>query len=143
MNSKIVLPQKVIDQFKLQALGEYPHECCGFLIGTFSDACSEALEYVPAENSMKERRERRFILSPEEYLKAENRADSQKMSIIGIVHSHPDAPAKPSEFDRDHAFPGFSYVIVSVTDGSVNGFSSWRITEDRKRFVEESIDIKP
>ena len=143
MNSKILLPQNIIDRFKKQAVRDYPHECCGFLIGNVENNHVEAVEYIPAKNSMNERKERRYSIDPLEYLKAENHADSNNMTLIGIVHSHPDNPAEPSEFDRNHAFSGFSYIIVSVDEDSINGFRSWRLKENREKFVEENIQIKP
>jgi proteasome lid subunit RPN8/RPN11 len=134
--------QKIIGQFSSQATDEFPHECCGFLIGNFNDGQVDAVEYVNAKNTMSENKERRFIIDPIEYMKVESSADAQNMSLIGIVHSHPNSPAVPSEFDRDHAFPGFSYIIISVMEGDVKDFRSWRLTEDREKFIEEYIDIQ-
>lgn len=140
--SKLLLPQNIIDQFKQQSLREYPHECCGFLIGMSDVDYAEAVEYVPAKNSMMENMRRRFVIDPQEYLDVENRAGAQNMLLVGIVHSHPDSPDKPSEFDRNHALPGFSYVIISVAKNSIHGYRSWRLTEDRKKFIEEHIDVQ-
>ena len=63
------------------------------------------------------------------------------MSVISIVHSHPDHPAKPSDFDLDHAWPGFSYIIISVKLGRAAGYRSWQLNENRSFFVEENIKI--
>lgn len=141
MKSKIVLPQRLVELFSGQAVEEYPHECCGFLIGSVNGETADVLEYLPADNTMQENRERRFIIDPQEYIKIENYADSRNLTLVGIVHSHPNAPDIPSEFDREHAFSGFSYVIISVSETKVNGYRSWRLAEDRGSFNEETIKI--
>ena len=33
--------------------------------------------------------------------------------LLGFYHSHPDHPARPSQYDLDHAWPTFAYVIVA------------------------------
>ena len=143
MNSKIRLSQKIIGKISNHAIDEFPHECCGFLIGKFNDEQADADEYVSAKNSVEENKERRFIIDPVEYMQVESRADAQNMSLIGIVHSHPNSPAVPSEFDRNHAFSGFSYIIISVMKNDVKEIRSWRLTEDREKFIEEHIDKQP
>ncbi len=143
MNSKIRLSQKIIGKISNHAIDEFPHECCGFLIGKFNDEQADADEYVSAKNTVEENKERRFIIDPVEYMQVESRADAQNMSLIGIVHSHPNSPAVPSEFDRNHAFSGFSYIIISVMENDVKEIRSWRLTEDREKFIEEHIDKQP
>ena len=143
MNSKIRLSQKIIGKISNHAIDEFPYECCGFLIGKFNDEQADADEYVSAKNTVEENKERRFIIDPVEYMQVESRADAQNMSLIGIVHSHPNSPAVPSEFDRNHAFSGFSYIIISVMENDVKEIRSWRLTEDREKFIEEHIDKQP
>lgn len=141
MKSKILLPKKIIDEFNKQALTEFPHECCGFLIGGSVENGVEAEEYVPAQNSRVNNRERRFVIDPRDYLKVEFKADSQNRSLIGIVHSHPDTPDIPSEYDRVHALIGFSYIIISATEDKINGYSSWRLQDNRESFIKEKIEV--
>jgi proteasome lid subunit RPN8/RPN11 len=75
------------------------------------------------------------------YQKAEDEADERNLSVISIVHSHPDHPDKPSDFDRDHAWPGFSYIIISVQNGKAVSYRSWQLNQDRKFFIEENIKL--
>ena len=75
------------------------------------------------------------------YQDAEDLADEKGLSIISIVHSHPDHPDKPSEFDRNHAWPGFSYIIMSIKKGVSAGYRSWKLDQDRTKFIEEKITI--
>jgi len=139
--SAINLTQKIIDQFSAHGEAEFPHECCGFILGNFKGDESFSLEYLPAANTKEENRERRFLIDPMAYQKAEDEADERDLSVISIVHSHPDHPDKPSDFDRDHAWPGFSYIIISVQSGKAVSYRSWQLNEDRKIFIEENIKI--
>jgi proteasome lid subunit RPN8/RPN11 len=141
MGSRILLPKKIIDEFNSQALEEYPHECCGFLIGDSVENGVEAEEYVTAQNSRIDNRESRFVIDPRDYLKVEYKADSQNRALIGIVHSHPDAPDTPSEYDRIHALVGFSYIIISTAKDKITGYSSWRLADNRKSFSKEEIEV--
>ncbi len=138
---KINLTQKIIDNFLNHAQNEYPYECCGFILGRFKDDESIALQYISVENTKEENRERRFLIDPIAYQEAEDEADRQKLSIISIVHSHPDHPDKPSDFDRDHAWPGFSYIIISVKNGKSTTYRSWQLDQNRSTFIEEKINV--
>jgi proteasome lid subunit RPN8/RPN11 len=139
--SVINLTHDIIDQFKKHGESDYPHECCGFILGQFKDEESFGVEYLPASNVKEENRERRFLIDPLAYQQAEDEADEREMSVISIVHSHPDHPAKPSDFDLDHAWPGFSYIIISVKLGKAAGYRSWQLNENRSFFVVEYIKI--
>jgi proteasome lid subunit RPN8/RPN11 len=63
--------------------------------------------------------------------------------VLGFFHSHPDHPARPSAFDLEHAWPYYSYLIVSVVDGKVAGIASWRLAADRTRFDPEPLEPMP
>ena len=139
----IILTDNIIEEFKTHGESDFPHECCGFIIGNFTkDGQGKALEYVPASNTKTENRERRFLIDPLAYQDAEDRADELGLSVISIVHSHPDHPDEPSEFDREHAWPGFSYIIIAVHAGRAVSFRSWQLSKDRSHFNEEYITIK-
>ena len=139
--SEIVLTEDIIDSFLQHGEKDYPFECCGFILGSFKDKESMGVEYIPAPNTKEKNRERRFLIDPMAYQKAEDEADERGLSVISIVHSHPDHPDKPSEFDREHAWPGFSYIIISIQDGKAVSFRSWQLNTDRKYFIEENIKL--
>ena len=61
------------------------------------------------------------------------------MWLLGFYHSHPDHPAEPSEYDREHAWPGYSYVITSVSGENVQDMRSWTLRDDRTGYDEEPI----
>ena len=140
--SVINITTEIVEDFMRHAESDYPHECCGFILGRFLEKESIGIKYYKAKNIKVENRERRFLIDPLSYQKAENIADKLGLSIISIVHSHPDHPDKPSDFDRDHAWPGFSYIIISVKKGIAISYKSWRLNENRKFFIEENINIK-
>jgi len=137
----INISQKIEHAFISHGEKDYPHECCGFILGKFKDDESFGVEYLPATNVKEENRARRFLIDPLAYQKAEDEADERGLSVISIVHSHPDHPDKPSDFDRDHAWPGFSYIIISIQSGTVESYRSWQLNENREFFVEENIKI--
>ena len=139
----IILTKQIIDEFQTHGEQEFPHECCGFILGNFtSDGQGEAFEYIPASNMKEENRERRFLIDPMAYQNAEDKADELGLSVISIVHSHPDHPDRPSEFDREHAWPGFSYIIIAIHAGCTVSFKSWQLSQDRSHFNEEHVTIK-
>ena len=129
---------------KIQKNGEtaYPEEGAGFLIGV--DGSEKAvLDILPLPNAREDSaRHNRYLISPEDYLKAEMTADELGLSLIGVFHSHPDHPNRPSEFDREWAQPFFSYVITSVEKGKAISSRSWLLKEDRSMFEEEKIETE-
>lgn len=116
----------------------YPDEGAGFLIGEDG----EVKEILALPNAREdEARHNRFLITPEDYLKAELKADSLGLSLIGVFHSHPDCPNVPSEYDREWAQPFFSYIITRVDEGKAVSHRSWRLVEDRTTYEEEVIEI--
>jgi proteasome lid subunit RPN8/RPN11 len=128
---------------RIHAHGEdaYPEEGAGFLLGQDSGNGARAVTSIfPLTNSREdEARHNRYLITPEDYLKAELTADKLGLSLIGVFHSHPDHPNHPSEYDRLWAQPFFSYIITSINEGKAIESRSWRLTEDRSKFDEEEI----
>ena len=136
----IILTDTIITAFERQSETEYPNECCGFILGNYiSSKESVGSKYLPAINIKTENTERRFLIDPKAYEQAEEEAEKLGLSIVSIVHSHPDHPDKPSEFDLNHAWPGFSYIIISVEKGRSKSFKSWKLNNDRTSFLKEDI----
>jgi len=114
----------------------FPHECCGALIGR-DDGVVAA---VPLPNTTEEGPRRRFLVRPSDYRMAEQKATEMAGELLGFYHSHPDHPARPSQFDLDHAWPNFAYVIVSVMSGSARDMTVWYLQDDRSRFDEGTLN---
>lgn len=135
----------VISDHHLQAAGHhatvsYPEECCGVLIGRSSGETTFVERVLSVGNERMESRHNRYLISPETILAAHKEARGLGLDVVGYYHSHPDHPPRPSEFDREHAWPGVSYLIVSVLKRQVDDVRSWRLADDRENFEEEEID---
>jgi proteasome lid subunit RPN8/RPN11 len=113
----------------------YPNECCGALFGRSGHV--EATFGLP--NTTEEGPRRRFLVRPQDYLAAERRARELGAELLGFYHSHPDHPARPSQYDLDHAWPIFSYVIVSVRAGVPEDMTSWLLRDDRSGFDPQTL----
>jgi len=133
----------------------YPHECCGALLGrdetgadgptTAGDAKSplrEILALFPLVNRREDSPHNRFSVTAEDVRDAEKAAREKKLDVVGWYHSHPDHPARPSQYDREHAWPWYSYVIVSVAAGKPEEMTSWRLSDDRSQYACEEIAIR-
>src|SRR6059036_1675145 len=108
----------------------YPHECCGALVGR--DGHVSAVVALP--NTTEEGPRRRFLVRPSDYREAERRATDLGAELLGFYHSHPDHPARPSQYDLDHAWPTFAYVIVSVVGGAAADMTVWYLKDNRTSF---------
>lgn len=117
----------------------YPSEGAGFLLGEAGSI--PAVRDILALDNAREpgARGTRYLITPEDYMRAELRAQEAGLQVIGVFHSHPDHPNRPSEYDRAWAQPNFSYVITSVEQGRAAGSRSWRLREDRTAFDEEEL----
>ena len=137
----------------------YPHECCGALVGR--DGGVTAIVALP--NTTDEGPRRRFMVRPSDYQLAERRATELGGELVGFYHSHPDHPARPSQYDLDHAWPTFAYIIVAVvglarpsadlsgqnaegaaaegpTAAAATDMTVWYLQDDRSRFEEGSLN---
>jgi proteasome lid subunit RPN8/RPN11 len=131
----LVLTPAVNDAIRRHGANAYPHECCGALIGR--DGVATDAFALP--NTTEEGPRRRFLVRPSDYREAERRASAIGADLLGFYHSHPDHPARPSQYDLDHAWPFFSYVIVSVASAQPGDMTSWRLRDDRTAFDEERL----
>src|SRR6185295_18394997 len=113
----------IADRIRAHGVQTYPHECCGAMIGR-DDEISMVL---PLANTTEEGPRRRFLVRPDDYRLAEKAASTAKGELLGFYHSHPDAPARPSQYDLDHAWPFFWYVIVSIQQGQPEKMTVWRL----------------
>jgi proteasome lid subunit RPN8/RPN11 len=117
----------------------YPEECSGVIVGMNTGEMKVVVDVWRAENTHEDERSRRFLIDPLVYMKLEQQADERDMDVLGIYHSHPDHPAEPSEYDREHAWPNLSYIIASVSSEQVDDMRSWVLKDDRSGYDEEPI----
>jgi proteasome lid subunit RPN8/RPN11 len=127
---------------RIEAHGKrsYRDECCGFLLGKVADSTKTVEDILEVENERKDERQSRFLISPEAYVKADQEARRGGLEILGFYHSHPDHPARPSQYDLEHAWGWFSYMITRVEKGEPKETTSWVLREDRSAFDQEEIE---
>ena len=129
---RITISQAVDDAIRRHGEETYPHECCGALVGHGGRVTAT----VPLPNTTEEGPRRRFLVRPSDYRMAEGRAAELSGGLLGFYHSHPDHPARPSQYDLDHAWPTFAYVIVAVAAGRAGDMTVWWLKDDRSSFEE-------
>lgn len=135
--AKLFMPLSVRRSLEKLVQEGYPHETCGLLIGRQSAQQVEVQQIVAARNLNAERAHDRYEIDPEDFLCADRNARAEGLEIVGVWHSHPDHPARPSETDHAAAWQGWSYVIVSVTRAGIAELRSWRLNGEQ--FEEEAI----
>jgi proteasome lid subunit RPN8/RPN11 len=135
----LLLPTKLEQEIRGHGAKDYPHECCGAMLGVDNGADREVQSLFPLINRRDDSPRNRFSITPEDFRVAERAASECGLDLLGWYHSHPDHPARPSEFDREHAWPWYSYVIVSVEARTPRDLTSWRLEDDRSKFQPEEV----
>lgn len=151
------LRQEHLEAIRRHGARDYPNECCGVLVGTTNGSEKTVREIVPLKNLRsdaeraqellpldepgRESERNRYLVDPLEQLKVEKDARARHLEVLGYYHTHPDHPARPSTYDREHAWPWYSYVILSVEGGEPRELTSWVLSEDRSRFDAELVDV--
>ncbi|MBZ5515448.1 MAG: M67 family metallopeptidase [Acidobacteriia bacterium] len=151
------LNESQLEQIRQHGARDYPSECCGVILGRADGENKEVREVVPLKNLRhdarraqellplddpgRETEKNRFLIDPLEQLRVEKDARARGLEVLGYYHSHPDHPARPSNYDREHAWPWYSYLIVSVEKGEPKDLTSWVLTDDRSRFDPEDVNV--
>lgn len=139
----IRIPKEQLNEIREHGVRDYPYECCGLLLGRYSEDGKIVKETYPISNAREESAKRnRFLITPEELMRGERYAAGRDLEVVGFYHSHPDSPAVPSKYDLDHAWPTYSYIIVSTSADQANDLFSWEQEADRSRFNQEEIQCQ-
>ena len=138
--AKLSISKELADKIRAHGAETYPNECCGALLGNDNEP-REIRGLFPLINRRDDSPRNRFSVSPQDVIEAEKAARQQGLDVVGWYHSHPDHPARPSQYDREHAWPWYSYIIVSVAEGKPQDMTSWRLLDDRGEFQREAIDV--
>jgi proteasome lid subunit RPN8/RPN11 len=134
---RLSLPASVETEVRRHGEETYPHECCGALVGR-NDVATHG---VALPNTTEEGPRRRFLVRPSDYRLAEQRARELGGELLGFYHSHPDHPSRPSQYDLDHAWPTFAYVIVAVAAGHAGEMTVWWLKDDRTTFEKGELHV--
>ena len=139
------LTKEIEGEIRKAGANAYPDECCGILYGSEGKDGGHTVQALkPIENAREDgERYHRFLITAEDMMQAEMEARNRKLEIVGFYHSHPDHPAQPSDYDRDHALPFYSYIILRVAEGRPELMTSWRLPASREAFEQEEIIIEP
>ena len=129
-----------IDQIKEHAQKDYPYECCGILLGKFENGEKTVTQVLEILNEKEdENKHNRYLIPSSKILETELYAIKNGLDIVGFYHSHPDHSAIPSAFDLEHALPVYSYLIVSVYDGTAVDLTVSVLSNDREKFEKEIV----
>lgn len=133
----IVIEDDVLLQ--MQRFGEegYPEEVVGIMLGTAHDNVVHVRHFLELQNRFaEEARHYSYQISTHDWLRSEAKAEQLAMDVVGVFHTHPDHPSKPSSYDLDFALPNLIYVIASIHQATLTDVQAWRLREDRSQFQE-------
>ena len=155
----LILPSNHIQTMIAHAETVYPEECCGLLLGIQHQKRDRRVAYEihPMTNDWTENvnpfaegdrptppsKGNRYWVDPKALLEIQRYARDRGWIILGIYHSHPDHPAVPSERDRELAWSGYSYPIMTVFNGKVISLQNWRLAENGQFEAEQILTKQP
>ena len=134
--AQLFIPPHCLDEMRAAAEAGYPLEVCGLLIGSIDKSDWHVQQIRPVANLNLERAADRFQLDPDAYREIDREFRQSPLEIVGVYHSHPDCPAKPSPTDLSSAWEGFAYPIVSTHSGRAAEIRCWSINDAGDRFHE-------
>jgi proteasome lid subunit RPN8/RPN11 len=140
---QVVLTSELQVRIKAQMESTYPNEGGGFLLGTPDGDSIRIHEIIQIDNVFAaEEQYHRYAMTPKDWMRLEDEADSRGLTLVGYYHSHPNSRAIPSVFDRDHALPNFVYIITQVNEGKAAQQRVWQLRGDRSAFDEQELMVK-
>ena len=140
----IRLTRQIEEEIQAAGVEAYPNECCGIMFGSEEGDIHVVKALRPIENARESGEQyHRFLITAEDMMQAELEARRLGLEIVGFYHSHPDQPSKPSDYDREHALPFYSYIILRVAEGRPELMTSWLLRTSREAFDSEPIEIEP
>lgn len=139
---KVLLSQMLQRQIYEQMESGYPNEAGGFLLGRAGAEAIVIEDIMQVENVFaEEEQHHRYAMRPQDWMRLEDEADARGLALVGYYHSHPDSPAIPSEYDREHALPNFVYIITAVMMARAADMRAWRLRADRSAFDRGALEI--
>jgi proteasome lid subunit RPN8/RPN11 len=133
------LSETLAEEVRREGALAYPGECCGVLAGRAGEV-KEVIQLVPMPNRRTDD-PHRYLIVPDDVRRVTAELRASGLEVLGYYHSHPDHAAAPSAFDTEHAWPWYSYVIVSVERGRAAELSSWILEDDRSTMGRESLEV--
>lgn len=138
----IVLNSELQKRIYAQMEAAFPNEGGGFLLGQIAPDEITIEDITQVENTFAEEEQyHRYQMTPLDWARLEDEAEARGLSLVGYYHSHPNAPAVPSVYDRDHALPNFIYIITSVREGRAAEIRAWQLRANRAEFDALNLTI--
>ena len=138
------LTREIEEKIRQAGAKAYPNECCGILFGSEENGVNTVKALKSIENAREsDEQYHRFLITAEDMMRSEREARKLGLEIVGFYPSHPDHPAQPSDYDRDHALPFYSYIILRVAQGRPELMTSWQLRLSREAFDSEELEIEP
>jgi proteasome lid subunit RPN8/RPN11 len=125
------------------AAAAYPDEGCGVLVGFLAGARVEVVDATSGTNLNTDRSRDRYLLDPADIIRADRDARARDLDIVGFWHSHPDHPARPSQFDTDHAWVDYVYIIVNTTAGGAGDLNGFTLADEGAPFEQLPLVVSP
>ena len=110
-----------------------PYEACGVLVGLVGPDEMNTVTVkraVPIKNS--NRTHRSFELDPTGLYQAWTGAEDDGLEIVGIYHTHPASPARPSDWDMEYMQQEQDIWVIAGADG----IFAYRWADDKVQDVE-------
>lgn len=131
---------------ELRALSEksYPFEGCGLLVGPLSAGEKVVTKILELRNALRDEGRGRFdfSFSADEFMRAQMSAEKENLDVVGIYHTHPDHPPRPSKTDESQPMlAGWVNVIASVHGGNFKQAKAWWREDDQSAFVETKLEL--
>jgi len=143
MTNKVLLPKQYYKQICRHAERVYPEECCGLLLGESIGGTKSVHHIIETENEAEDTPHRRYCIPPKALFDAERLVREKGWEVLGVYHSHPDHPARPSDFDRERAILQYEYIILSVLGGRAAEMSCWSLRDPDPAFEREDLRVTP
>jgi proteasome lid subunit RPN8/RPN11 len=112
---RLAFPRAVRAAIVQHARREAPRECCGFLLGS-----GRRVQFALPLANVDPRPKSRYRINDRQHIEVRRwlRRLSPPIEIVGVYHSHPNAPARPSVSDLAEAhYPDWMFAIVSLEGG--------------------------
>ena len=139
----LTLSQEIYNQITEHLQAAYPNEGVGLLLGYANGTAKMVSAILPFANKFETGEQfHRYLITAQDMLDGEKQAERLGFDVVGIFHSHPDHPARASEYDREYALPWYSYLIIAVQHAQAIDAHVWVLTDDRSTFIEQELKIE-
>ncbi len=133
---KMVLKKEVFERMKAHSIREYPNEACGIIGGN-----GEMAKKVYEMSNISQSPQTCYFMDPKEQLKVFKELRKEGLELVGIYHSHINAPAYPSKRDIELAnYPDVFYLILRLEEKEVKEIRAFKIKEGKIEEAELNVE---